>query len=280
MAADDGTSTLGYLRRLDYSAYLAALFAPSPHREPIATLYTFRAELAFIPSLVSDPLPGEIRLQWWKDVVMGERDGEAAGHPVASALLTVMKQHNLPRLTLAAMADARITDLYQDPMPDTKSLEAYLGETQSTVLQLALMITNADAARLAADASGHAGIAIGIADIIERMPWLMRRSLVLIPGDILAAVGTSSTAIMNDDQRARARALAAFVALGRDHAAKAKMEIAKLPTDMRFPFLLMASAERVFVKAEKLGAQSFAESVQLSSLAIGWDMLRQTLRNR
>ena len=36
-----------------------------------------------------EPLPGEIRLQWWREVLGGERPGEAGAHPVAAALLGV-----------------------------------------------------------------------------------------------------------------------------------------------------------------------------------------------
>ena len=34
-----------------------------------------------------EPLPGEIRLQWWTDVLSGERREEASANPVAAALL-------------------------------------------------------------------------------------------------------------------------------------------------------------------------------------------------
>ena len=69
----------------DYDRYIATLFAPQDKREALFSLYAFDAEVSRIAELVHDPMPGEIRLQWWRDVINGARDGEAAGHPVADS---------------------------------------------------------------------------------------------------------------------------------------------------------------------------------------------------
>ena len=44
------------------------------------------------------------------------------------------------RATSATMLDARIFDLYDDPMPSTQRLEGYCGETASALIQLAAMV--------------------------------------------------------------------------------------------------------------------------------------------
>src|SRR3989304_4664298 len=74
------------VREADRDRYLATLFAPADRRDALFALYAFNAELARGRGGAREPLPGEIRLQWWREVLNGERDGEAAAHPVAAAV--------------------------------------------------------------------------------------------------------------------------------------------------------------------------------------------------
>ncbi|MEM8539885.1 MAG: squalene/phytoene synthase family protein, partial [Pseudomonadota bacterium] len=69
------------LRDTDREAYLASLFLAADVREDFATLWAFNAEIERIRNLISEPVPGEIRLQWWRDVISGDRAGEGAQHP-------------------------------------------------------------------------------------------------------------------------------------------------------------------------------------------------------
>ena len=45
----------------------AAMFAGKDLRQNLLTLYAFHYELAKIPELVSEPMLGAIRYQWWRD---------------------------------------------------------------------------------------------------------------------------------------------------------------------------------------------------------------------
>ena len=40
---------------------------------------------------VSQPLPGEIRLQWWTDMLAGAGHGGVEGNPVAAELLLAIR---------------------------------------------------------------------------------------------------------------------------------------------------------------------------------------------
>ena len=75
------------VRTADRDRFLASLFAPAEHRAALHALYAFNVEVARVREVAREPLPGEIRLQWWSDVLNGERAGEASANPVASALL-------------------------------------------------------------------------------------------------------------------------------------------------------------------------------------------------
>src|ERR1700692_2982047 len=83
------------VRTADRDRFLSSLFAPAQHRGALHALYAFNVEVARVREVAREPLPGEIRLQWWSEVVNGERAEEAAANPVASALLTVIERHRL-----------------------------------------------------------------------------------------------------------------------------------------------------------------------------------------
>jgi phytoene synthase len=65
------------VRAADKDRFLSALFAPAHQRGPLFALYAFNAEIASVRDRAREPMPGEIRLQWWRDVINGERAGEA-----------------------------------------------------------------------------------------------------------------------------------------------------------------------------------------------------------
>ena len=84
------------VREADRDRYLAALFAPADERGALFALYAFNAEISRVRALAHEPMPAEIRLQWWHEVILGERTGEAAANPVAAALLATLSRHGLP----------------------------------------------------------------------------------------------------------------------------------------------------------------------------------------
>ena len=98
------------------TAISPTLFAPAENRGALFALYAFNSEIARVRELAREPLPGEIRLQWWSDVLHGERGGEASANPVASALLAAIEQHHIAPVRLIDLIDAHRFDLYDEPM--------------------------------------------------------------------------------------------------------------------------------------------------------------------
>ena len=89
------------VRTADRDRFIASLFAPAERRGALHALYAFSAEIARVREVAHTALPGEIRMQWWTDVVNRERDGEASANPVAAALLATMEQYHLPPRSIA-----------------------------------------------------------------------------------------------------------------------------------------------------------------------------------
>ncbi len=253
--------SLAMLRDTDRDRYLACLLSPDDKRGALAALYAFNAELARIRDLVHEPLPGEIRMQYWRDLLEGNAHGSTEANPLAAALLSAVEAHRLPRQTLVNMIEARIFDLYDDPMESRTSLEGYAGETASALIQLAGLILSPDEAMKSADTAGHAGVAQAISGMLLLMPLHQRRGQVYIPLEILSATGLDrETFLAGEDKPRISAAIEAFAGLGRDHLAKARASV--LPPSVLPAFLPAALAEPVLMKAQKRGAAVLEAALQ------------------
>src|SRR5688572_9786132 len=122
------------VRAGDKDRFLATLFAPQKYRRALHALYAFNLEIARVREMAREPMPGEIRLQWWRDALLGAGQGEAASHPVAAALRETAVRYRLPPAALAGLIDARSFDVYDDPMASVADLEIYAMRTSSALL--------------------------------------------------------------------------------------------------------------------------------------------------
>lgn len=257
-----GQICLDTLRDTDRDRYLACLLSPEDKRADLAALYAFNAELARIRDLVHEPLPGEVRMQWWRDLLEGQSHGSSEANPLASGLLAAVARHRLPVPTLTALIETRIFDLYDDPIENRATLEAYAGHTASTLIQLASLILDPQAAPSSADVAGHAGVAQTIAGLLLLMPQHCRRGQLYLPLDILAATGLDREQFLEGKDKVRiSAAIEAFAGLGREHLAKARA--AGPVASSVFPaFLTVSLAEPVLERAIKVGAGLFDTSLQ------------------
>lgn len=225
------------VREADRDRYLAALYAPEDRREALFALYAFNAEVAGIRDRIREALPGEIRLQWWRDVIAGR---PADGHPAAEALVEAIDRHGLPRAAFENYLEARLFDLYDDPMPTRADLEGYCGETASALIQLASLVLDPATAAAHGEAAGHAGCAQAIAGLLRVLPVHRRRGQCYVPQDILAAAGTTvADFLATTDHEACERVVSAVTALAREHLA-AFGQAAALPPLLRPAYLPVA----------------------------------------
>ncbi len=168
---------LAIVRRHDKDRFLSVLFAPEESQPHLFALYAFNAEVSRVRDVVTEPQLGLIRLQWWRDTIDAlYTSGGYNGHPVAEALERAIVEARLPRKALDDLITAHEFDLFADQMGDITQLEAYLGETNSRLIQMAAMILAPTAASGLADAAGLAGVAHGLSQILmetkRRAPFL------------------------------------------------------------------------------------------------------------
>ncbi|MFD1744240.1 phytoene/squalene synthase family protein [Rhizobium helianthi] len=261
--SDQWDICLATLRDTDRDRYLACLLSPAEKRGHLAALYAFNAEIARIREVTHQPLAGEIRLQWWRDLLEGQAQGDAGGNPIARCLLETIEHFQLPKQFLLDMLEARTFDLYDDPMPDRSALEGYAGETASAILQMAAMILDHDAARSVTEVAGHAGVAQAIAGSLLLLPFHRRRGQLYIPQDILAATGLDRDTFLACEPRTSCdRAIEAMCALGMDHLGRAR-KAAPIPGSVISAFLPVANVEAILNMASREGATLLDQPVQL-----------------
>ncbi|WP_279481446.1 phytoene/squalene synthase family protein [Aureimonas sp. SK2] len=221
-------------------------FASADRRDGLWALYAFALETARVRDHVSQPLPGEIRLQWWRDRLNAdETEAEAAGQgsPVATALIDTVRRYDLPLDAFDRYLDARIFDLYADPMGSRTDFEAYAGETQSAIVMLAAMVLDRAEAPKVADAAGHAGVAACAALTVRDVERHRSRHQVFVPADILAATGLDASGWLAGGAKAHPAERAMF-AYGREHLAQAEAQIPRLPRSVRAALLPALFAAR------------------------------------
>lgn len=192
------------VREADKDRFLAGLFVPAERRRHVFALYAFNAEIACIREVAREPLPGELRLQWWRDTLAGQGHGEVAAHPVARALLDTIARHALPLEPLNALVDARTFDLYDDPMASIAEVEDYARKTSSALILSAARILDAEPQPAVVRAAESGGIAYALAGILRAFSVQPGRWQAYLPEDLLVrhdvrrddiATGVASSAL-------------------------------------------------------------------------------------
>jgi phytoene synthase len=227
----------GLVRTADRDRYLAALFAPAKDRDALFALYAFNIEIARVREVAREAIAGEIRLQWWRDVLGGERDGEAAANPVAAALLATIKRYRLAADRLVALIEARRFDLYDDTFTNMAALEAYLVNTSSAVIACAAQILGADAPGVAKPA----GLAYGLVGLMRAVPLHAARHQLYVPLDILERHGVRPDEVFAGQSSAGLNAaLAELRDFARRSLADVNALVSRLPSEALPAFLTVA----------------------------------------
>ena len=228
------------VREADRDRYLATLFAPAEHRDALFALYAFNVEISRVRDLAREPMPGEIRLQWWREALSGEREGEAAAHPVTAALRATLERYGFVVTPLLELIDAHSFDLYAEPMATLADLQLYAIRTQSPLFAMAagfLGSGGAPAEPFTLDAS----VAITIGKILSDLPRHAARQQLYVPLDVLGRNQVRQADIFAERTSASLfAALAEMRALARRHLAGAHATLNVAPPEILPPFLPLA----------------------------------------
>lgn len=178
------------VRRYDYDRYLTTLFAPADRRDALFALYAFNIEVAKTREAVSEPLLGQIRLQWWRDSLDGITAGQPRRHEVVTPLAEAMERFSLDRTLLDRVIDARERDLELDdrPLSDLDELDAYGRATNGPVHRLALQILGVREGD-AHDAADDVGAAWAMVGLSRALPFHARHKRLYLPRGLIEGEG-------------------------------------------------------------------------------------------
>jgi phytoene synthase len=226
------------VRNADRDRYIATLFAPVHNRDALYALYAFNAEIAHVRDRAREAAPGEIRLQWWREVLQGERHDEAMASPVAASLLDTIERHRLPVNAMLALLEARRFDLYDEPMRTIAELEDYALRTGSALIAMAAQILGVDAAV----AARPAGIASSLTELLTALPGQALRRQLYLPVELLDRHGAHAADVFAQrSSPALNQAAADLRRLARHHLVAAANSLRVLPRQALPAFLPVAT---------------------------------------
>ena len=266
---------LALVREHDPDRYIASLYAPEALRPGLFALYAFSHEIARVREQVSEPLPGEVRLQWWRDVLEAGPDAPAPGHPVAQALLDTVRRFRLPIGPLSGLIEARVFDLYDDPMPSLSDLEGYAGETASALIRLACLVLGQGRDPGGATAAGHAGVAYALCGLMRAFPWHAARGQVYLPADLLGRNGvTREDIVRGRGGPGLVYSLKEMRALTRIHLRKLNDLGVTVPAAIKPAFMPVALVEPYLRQMERRSYDPYRTIIGLSPLRRQWTLWR------
>jgi len=219
---------------------------PAPRRIGITALYAFCREVDDIVDEVSDPNVARVKLAWWRTQIDAIYDGEPQ-HPVARALVPIVRRYPIARADLHTVVDGMQMDLDQVRYVDFAALETYCDRVAGVVgvMSAAIFGYEDPATR---DYARDLGIAFQLTNIIRDVGEDARRGRIYLPQDELARFGVAPSDVL------RARHSDAFVALMRFQVERAHgwydRALAKLPAGDRRaqrPGLAMAAIYRTLL---------------------------------
>ena len=199
-------------RAADYDRYLSTLFAPAGSREALFALIAFNHEVARIPEVVSEPMLGRIRLQWWRETLEAiHADEPTRRHEVAVPLAAAIRAHGLDRAAFERLLDARESDLEPQVPPDLAALERYAAATGGSLA--ALMLQAAGTGETAAlEAAGQVGTAWAMIGTLRAAPRAAAQGRVMLPADLLAEAGIAAEDVLRGRAFERCAAVSGPVA--------------------------------------------------------------------
>jgi phytoene synthase len=232
------------VRTGDFARYASTLFVPAPERRALLALYAFNVEICRVHALVSQPLPGEIRLQWWRDMLAGKDHGGVEGNPIAAELLLAIRSYRLPVERLSRLIEEHQFDLYNDPMPTMAALEGYINDTSSALFSLAAAVMGPPSGEVE-HLARHAGLAQGIVQVMASLPLDASQRRLFVPQQMLTKYDCDPEDLFAGRQTPKLReALDGMLGEARTHLDTAYTLLTSVAPEVRPAFLPLAQVKR------------------------------------
>jgi len=250
------------VRAHDFTRYASTLFMPAEQRRALLAIYAFNVEISRVREQVSQPLPGEVRLQWWTDMLADAGHGGVEGNPVAAELKLAIRDWRLPVERLSRLIDEHQFDLYNDPMPTMAALEGYVTDTSSALFALSAEIAGPLSGEIE-HLARHAGLAQGIALVLAALPIDASRRQLFVPLQLLQGHGSSMEEVFAGKWTPNLRAaLDQLIGEVREHLKTALALLQNAPPEVRPVFLPLALVTRDLERMSRADNDPFLPRVR------------------
>jgi NADH dehydrogenase [ubiquinone] 1 alpha subcomplex assembly factor 6 len=278
---EEGSSLATLVRRHDRDRYQTALFAPVGRREALLALYAFNYEIARVREAVTQPMLGQIRLQWWREVIAAAFAGAPARqHPVAVPLSAAIREFGLSREFFDRLVDTRERDLGDEAPASLAALEDYAEGTSAPLIHLALQVLGAREAAVE-ETARQLGVAYALAGLLRAMPFHARASRTYVPADIADRAGLApadyAAGRATPALRAAVREIAAAAAR---HLRTAREGRAAIPRSAIAALLPATVADRFLARLRRTEYDPFAPALVMPDPLQIWRLAAAALLKR
>ena len=250
--------------------YLAARLAPKGVRRDLIALAAFVGEVSRVVGTVSEPMIGEMRLQWWRDALDPGRGGGSTGSPLAEALRDTIARHALPEELFSTILEAHSRALDPQFSASGPALDRYLDATEGAAFRLAAIILDSGKSAAAGDLLFAAGQAYGRVHLLRTLPLLLAAGR----GSPLSGPAHAQVA---PDWGAIARPM---LIAAKSQLDEARLRVPAAPATILPAILPVALVGPYLAALERLGPSFARERADISPLTRVWRLWWASARGR
>ncbi|KAF9649422.1 hypothetical protein BDM02DRAFT_3268747 [Thelephora ganbajun] len=267
----------------DYESFLTSKFFPNNSQDGFFALKAFYIELATVQDHITQPIIGQMRMQFWKDAVKSIGKGTPPNHPVALALYDTARRADLPAYHLKRIIDAREAELHSPTHMTLDSLLAHAESTSSTLNYLFLRVLSLHTSDLLSHAASHMGVAQAITTLLRALPYHAAQRRMVIPAEITAKHGVNQETVFRsigggrvdaeENGKKLEEAVFEFATVANDHVLTARemfKEGGKVPVRAMPLFLSMIPVINFLQRLEAANFNAFEPTLQRKDWKLPW----------
>lgn len=244
------TYSAAQVKKFDYDRFLITLFAKADIREDLFALYAFNHEVAKIREVVSEPMLGEIRLQWWREAIDGIVEHKPRNHEVVLPLDAAFHKHGLSSDMFIKVIDARSADIYDENPKTIADFEEYLGATSGNLMKIAAYISgerDEHVLSLAYDL----GLVWGLIGTMRSVRYHISLGKLALPQDLMDEYGVTKRDVTGMESGENIKNLIQALSVSaRNHLDQIKADKKLLSKQVR-PIFLLSSLSRSYLNMIK-----------------------------
>lgn len=267
------------VKKYDYYRYLCCLLAPEEQRDKLFTIYAFNNEIAKIKDMVTEPMAGHIRLQWWREAIdeIYKKKPVSHKHEVVDALYELVHGSKIPKSMFHNLINAREADIEFHAPANMEDIKQYTINTSSNLFYLILAALEIDD-KQAKEAAYYSGIAYAMTGIMRSMRHNSYHRRVMLPKDMMEEQQITTKEIIEgknlEKTRTIVRALCEHAKVSLNHVAALSGEI---PKEAKIALLPLSTVDIFLNRIKRHNYDLFNSNIEHGRLGVQMRILKGRL---